>query len=184
MCRYFYAHENNTIIERSKIVCTQVDVTNLKDRMQKKDFVDVCTQERTNRQWKFYNLTNLKFSASLHKDVPMGCKDTVIPEPLLKNHNVTCLTFERKTKQLYKDDVCFFRSLALHLHGDEKLEGEVSKNFKFFLLDIEEGDVSKFQGALLNASPKMNDLLQLSIFLYYIDFVYGELIGELCRRSV
>ena len=43
MCRYFYAHENNTIRERSKLVCTQTDVTNLKDRRQKMDFVDtVC----------------------------------------------------------------------------------------------------------------------------------------------
>ena len=43
MCRYFYAHENNTIMERSKLVCTQADMTNLKDRMQKMDIVDICT---------------------------------------------------------------------------------------------------------------------------------------------
>ena len=36
MCRYFYAHENNTIMERAKLVCTQVDMTNPKNRMQKK----------------------------------------------------------------------------------------------------------------------------------------------------
>ena len=33
MCRYFYAHENNTLMERSKLVCTQADMTKLKDRM-------------------------------------------------------------------------------------------------------------------------------------------------------
>ena len=31
MCRYFYAHENNTLMERSSIVCTQADITNLED---------------------------------------------------------------------------------------------------------------------------------------------------------
>ena len=31
--------------------------------------------------------------------------------------------------------------------------------------------------------PKVEDLLQLNIFLYEIDFVDGELIGELARRS-
>ena len=41
MCRYFYNHENNTIMERSKLVCAQVDMTNLKDRMQKMDIVDL-----------------------------------------------------------------------------------------------------------------------------------------------
>ena len=93
MCRYFYAHENNTIMERAKLVCTQVDMTNLNYRMQKMDIDGLCTRESANTNWMFYKLTNLTFFASLLKDVPMGCKDTVLPEPLLKNHNVSCLTF-------------------------------------------------------------------------------------------
>ena len=58
-CRYFYAHENNTVMERSKLVCTQADMTNLKDIMEKMDIVDICTRERSNTKWKFYKLTNL-----------------------------------------------------------------------------------------------------------------------------
>ena len=99
MCGYFYAHENNTVMERSKLVCTQTDMTNLKDRMQKMDIVDICTRERANTKSKFYKLTNLTIFASLLKDVPMGCKDTILLEPLLKNHNVNCLTFEKNTLQ-------------------------------------------------------------------------------------
>ena len=75
-CRYFYAHESNTVMEKSKLVCTQADMTNLKDRKQKMDFVDICTRERFNTKWKFYKLTNLTIFASLLKDVPMGCEDT------------------------------------------------------------------------------------------------------------
>ena len=99
MCRYFYAHENNTFTERAKLVRTQADMTNLKDRLQKLDFVDICTREGANTKWKFYKLTHLTFFASLLNDVSMGCKDTVLPEPILKNHNVNCLTFERNTIQ-------------------------------------------------------------------------------------
>ena len=55
--RYFYAHENNTVMERSKFVCTQADMTKFKNRMQKMDIVDICTRERTNTKWKFYKLT-------------------------------------------------------------------------------------------------------------------------------
>ena len=146
MCRYFYAHENNTVMERSKLVCTQTDMTNLKDRMQKMDIVDFCTRERVNTKWKFYKLTNLTVFASLLKDVPMGCKDTILPEPLLKNHNVNCLTFERNTSQPYNDNLCLFRALALHLHGNEKLEEETSKIFNVFLNNSEEKDPSNFQG--------------------------------------
>ena len=39
--------------------------------------------------------SNLTVFASLLKDVPMGCKDTVLPEPLLKNHSVNCVPFEK-----------------------------------------------------------------------------------------
>ena len=35
-------------MEISKLVCTQADMTNLKDRMQKMDVVDICTRERSN----------------------------------------------------------------------------------------------------------------------------------------
>ena len=29
LCRYVYAHENNTVMERSKLVCTPDNITNL-----------------------------------------------------------------------------------------------------------------------------------------------------------
>ena len=91
MCRYFYAHENNTIMEKSKLVCTPDDIVNLKEKVQKMDINDLCTRERANTKWKFYKLTNVTVFAALLKDIPMSCKDTVLPEPLLKNHNVNCL---------------------------------------------------------------------------------------------
>ena len=109
----------------------------------------------------------------------MGCKGKVSPEPLLKNHNVNCLTFERNTRQPYNDYLYLFRALALHLHVNEKLEEETSKILNLFLNNSEEGDVSKFQGVHLNDIPKVEDLLQLNIFPYDIEFVDGELIGEL-----
>ena len=97
---------------------------------------------------------------------------------------MNCLTFERNTRQPYNDNLCLFRAIALRLHGNEKLEEETLKLFKLFLNDSEEKDVSKFQGVHLKDIPKVENLLQLNILIYDIDFVDGELIGELCRRSV
>ena len=86
-------------MERSKLVCTPDDNTNLKEKLQKMDVVDLCTRERANTKWKFYRLTNLTVFAALLKDVPMRCKDSVLPEPLLKTQNVNCLTFEKNYKK-------------------------------------------------------------------------------------
>ena len=33
MCRYFYAHENTTIMERSQLLCIPADMTSLKDKL-------------------------------------------------------------------------------------------------------------------------------------------------------
>ena len=129
MCRYFYAHENNTIMERAKHVCTQADMTNLKDRMHKMDIVDLCAQERASTQWKFYKLTKWTIFVSLLRGVPMGCKGTVSLEPLLRNSSVNCFTFERNTRRPYNDNFCLFRAIALHLHGNEKTGGGDFENF-------------------------------------------------------
>ena len=107
----------------------------------------------------------------------MGFKDAVLPEPLLRNCNFNCLTFERNTLQPYNDNLCLFRVIALHLHGEKKPEEETSNFFNLFLNNSEEIDVSKFQGVHLNVIPKVENLLQLNIFLYDINFVDGELIG-------
>ena len=114
----------------------------------------------------------------------MGCKDSVLPEPLLKNQYVNCLTFEQNTKKPYKDNLCLFRALALHLHGNGRLEEETFKIFNLFLNNRGEADPSKFQGVDMTDILKVEGMLQLKIFLYDINFVDGELIGELARRSI
>ena len=182
-CRCFYAHENNTPMERSKLVCTPDDIINLKEKLQKMDNVHLCTRERTNTKWKFYKLTILAVFVALLKDVTMGCKDSVLPEPLLKNQIVNCLTYEQNTKKPYKDDLCLFRALALHLHGNERLEKETSKTFNLFLHNCGEADPSKIQGVHMIDIPKVEEMLQLNSLLHDIDFVDRELIGELARRS-
>ena len=58
--RYFYAHENIIIIERSKLVCTQAGKTNVKDRMQKKKSCWYLYLRKN--QYKVENLQTYKFN--------------------------------------------------------------------------------------------------------------------------
>ena len=97
------------------------------------------------QKWKFYKVTNLTVFALLIKDVLMGCKDTILPDQLLKNHNVICLTFERSTRQPYNDNFCLFRALALHLHGNENWRRRLRKYPKFSSITVrkETSQISK-----------------------------------------
>ena len=182
--RYFYAHENNTLLDRSKLVCTHDDLAKLKDFLNKTDVKESCSRERMNTKWMFYKLTNLTVFAALLKDVPMGCKNAVLPEPLLKNHTINCLTYEENTRQPYNDNLCLFRAPALHLHGTQRLEEETSKIFNLFINKMDGLSADQFQVVHMNDIPTVEDLLTLNIVFYDIDIVDGNIIGELARRSV
>ena len=182
--RIFDAHGNNTLLDRSKLVCTHEDLAKLKDFLNKTDVIDSCSRERMNTKWRFYKMTNLTVFAALLKDVPMGCNNAVLPEPLFKNHTINCLTYEENTRQPYNDNLCLFRALALHLHGTQRLEEETSKLFNLVINKMDGLSADQFQGVHMNDIPIVEDVLILNILLYDIDIVDGNMVGELARRSV
>ena len=114
----------------------------------------------------------------------MGCKNAVLPEPLLKKHAINCLTFQENMRQPYKDNLCLFRVLDLHMHGTQRLEEEISKLFNLIINEMERLSADQFQGVHMNDIPFVEDLLTLNIVLYDIDIVVGNIIGDLARRSV
>ena len=85
--RYFYAHENNTLLEQSKLVSNKDDMAKLKEILKKTDVIESCTKERSSTKWRFFKIKNLTKFAALLKGIPMGCKDAVLPESLLRNRS-------------------------------------------------------------------------------------------------
>ena len=182
--RFFYAHENNTLLDRSKLVSSHDDLAKLKDFLNKTDVTESFSRERLNTKWSFYKLTNLTVFAALLIDVPMGCKNAVLPEPLLRIGTINCLTYEENTRQPYSDNLCLFRALALHMHGNQQLEEETSKVFNLFIDKTDGLSADQFQGVHMNDILFVEDVLTLNIVLYDIDILDGNIVGELARRSV
>ena len=85
------------------------------------------------------------FFAALLREVPMGCKDAVLPETLAQKRTVNCPTYEENTRKPYNDNLCLFRALALHFNGNGGLEEETSKLFILFLEKIGETYPASFQ---------------------------------------
>ena len=52
--RYFYAHENNTLLDQSKIVSNKDDMAKLKKILKKTDVIESCTKEMSNTKWRFF----------------------------------------------------------------------------------------------------------------------------------
>ena len=52
-CRYSCAHENNTPLERFKLLATREDLTKIKNLLGNNDVIESCSWERANTNWKF-----------------------------------------------------------------------------------------------------------------------------------
>ena len=62
MCRYFHTQENNTIMERAKLVCTQADMTECRKWIL---LIFVHEREREREPIKSGNYTNLQIKQFL-----------------------------------------------------------------------------------------------------------------------
>ena len=100
-------------------MATNEEITKIQKLLINSDVIELCKRERANTERRFNELANDTFSAAILKEVSMGCKDIVLPNPLLKNQAVKCLTFEENNRKLYTDSFCLFRALALHLNRHE-----------------------------------------------------------------
>ena len=103
--RYFQAHENNTLFDKSVLLCTKADLMTIQNKVSKQDILEVCTQERQNTKWRFKLITNVNNFAALLKNVPKGCPDLVIPEPLPRTNHVNCLISDAHTQHPYNDSL-------------------------------------------------------------------------------
>ena len=180
----FLRTQKQFLLDRLKFVCTSDDLAKLEDLLNENDVIESCIGERRNTKWRFYNLTNSRVFAALLKNIPLCCKDAVLPQTLSNNHTVNSLTYGENTRQPYRDCLCLFRTFPHHLHGNQRLEEKTPKIFNLFTSRMDGLTRSQFQRVHMNGIPFVEDLLLRNILLYDIDFVEEKFISKLARRSV
>ena len=162
-------------------MATREDLSRIKLLLSNTDVIESCTREKANTKWNFYKVTNVTFSAALLKEVPMGCKIGILPDPLLRNLFVKSFTFQDFTRKSYNDNLSLRRALAFHLQGIEKIEEESSSLFNIYR--------EKIGGMILQTVWKILQqwvtlLMRIFYALYDVDIVHVSLIGELASRIV
>ena len=111
----------------------------------------------------------------------MGCSDSVLPEPLLKNQYVNCLLSDID-KQPYKDHLCLFRALKTYLHGHSNLNAQTFQLFTEFISNCGY-DPKNFRGVAIDDLSLVEGIVERNIFIYDFDIQEGEYVGELARRT-
>ena len=177
--RYFYAHENNTFFEKCHLLCSKGDLVSLQDRIEKMDLVEKCAQERENTKWRFALTTNVTMFCALLKNIPMGCIDAVLPEQLLIRPDVNFF-ISNGYGETCKDYLCLFRAIAVHLYGSSELEINAKKFLSAFHHESGQ-DAINFRGLSIDHLVFVENAIKHNIFIYDIDIVDGDFVGELAR---
>ena len=180
--RYFYAHENNTFFEKSHLLRSKGDLVSPQDRVEKLDLIETCAQERVNTKWRYALTTTVTVFCALLNNIPMGCLDAVIPEQLLRRRDVNCLV-TNGYGETYKDYLCLFRAVAVHLYGSAELETNAAKLFSDFLHESGH-DTINFRGMSMDHLVFVENAIKHNIFIYDIDIEDGDFAGEFARRSI
>ena len=180
--RYYYPHENNLLLDRAFLLGNKNDLLNIQNAIEKLDLIETCTQERQNSKWRFTVITNVTVFAALLTNIPMGCTDSPLPEPLLRNPEINCL-LSNGHDEPYNDNLCLFRAIAIHLFGSVDVELQAIKIFHNFVT-ASGCDPENFTGVSFDQIPIIEEQIKQNIFIYDFDIEDGEIIGKLGRRSV
>ena len=144
--------------------------------------IETCAQERANTKWRYALTTNVTVFCALLNNIPMGCLDAVIPEQLLRRNDVNCIV-TNGYGETYKDYLCLFRAVAVHLYGSAELETNAAKLFSDFLHESGQ-DAINFRGVSMDHLVFVENAIKNNIFIYDIDIEDGDFVGKLARRSI
>ena len=140
---------------------------------------------RPDSQWVVVEVTNVIFHLYKMTSHPIGCGDE-LPNHIVQNRGVRALQKDPFTGRLYRDNLCFFRCLALH---QEHNLSKVSEKLTKFLFQkyCNHFDIcpSNFKGVFLEELDYLENLLQINIFIYELQSVESSDIQNavLIKRS-
>ena len=166
--RYFYAHQNNSLRDRSKLGCHRDDLAKLKDTINKTDVTESFRRQGMNTNWRVCKLTTSTVFTVFFKDVSMGCKDAFLPKLQPRNYTVNCFTYEENTRQTYKDNLCLFCAPSPPTHGSQRLEEETVKIFNSFLNRMDGIIRNQIKVVHMNNILVVEDLVTVKNLLYDI----------------
>ena len=97
----------------------------------------------------------------------MRCPDYILPEPLLKNRSVNCLSCH-KDKEPYRHHLCLYRALAVYRNGHIDLDYHTCRYFTAFI--PKSGyDPKTFRADFVEDLPVVEEFVQRNIFINDFD---------------
>ena len=113
--RYFYASNNEQLLKSPRLIRNQQDLENLLNHLAAKDFPSLLKEQRPNTKWVIERIVNLRIHLVI-TTYPLG-KPPHLPDYIKNDRYIIGLEKDQNTAKTYKDNLCFFRCLAIGKFG-------------------------------------------------------------------
>ena len=177
--RYFHSSSNNAcIFDKPVMVRTESELSSFTNQLLEVDILERVRQRRPNTAWGIRMVTNMTFYIA--KILPMGKvgRGTDLPNYIVKHKGILPLHKDKKHCETFKDNLCFFRCLAIKLlcRCREKCfcleapEKEVTKLFKRYR-QLREGTWTRkqFRGVGIKDLLLLEKIFGVSITVFQLE---------------
>ena len=162
---FFHPIESDGVMERPILITNQRDIDKFMEMLKNLNILEHLTKRRPNTRKVFHSVTNVMFYINRTEYVLGTAED--LPDYVKNKRSIISLLRDLSTgKDLYEDNKCLFRCLALQFGAsqnnlEKKSEAllhqwSVHKNLK----------TEKFKGIDLNDIPQVEDLFKVSINIH------------------
>ena len=165
---YFYPGRNFTLLDIPFHITCINDLRKLKVKIREMDLIDSVTRARESTKFKLLHITNCSFFI-YNSGHTLGCSDITVPDYITNSKVII-------TGNHHNDNLCFFRSLALHNHRkvnpksgiNFRIEHDVDKLFSIYLVH-REMQRTEFKGVTLSDIPELEDLFRINVNIFSKD---------------
>ena len=174
--RYYLSSSNccGRLLEEPSLIANRGDFDRFLARIAKSDIQQWARDQRPDSDWVCEHVTNVTFFINRIAQHPIGCVGVALPDYVKNNKAVVGLEKDHHRNAIYRDNLCLFRCLGLHL----------GREAAALLAEYTDTPVRDFAGVPIQDLHKIEAKFEVNVCVYkLVETLEEKTTAELVRRS-
>ena len=174
--RYYHSSSNccGRLLKEPSLIANRDDFDRFLARIAESDIQQWAITQRPDSDWVCEHVTNVTFFINRIAQHPIGCVGVALPDYVKRNKAIVGLEKDHHRNAIYRDNLCLFRCLGLHL-GREPAA---------LLAEYTDTPVRDFAGVPIQDLHKIEAKFEVSVCVYkLVETLEEKTTAELVRRS-
>ena len=174
--RYYHSSGNccGRLLEEPSLIANRGDFDRFLARIAESDILQWAITQRPDSDWVCEHVTNVTFFINRIAQHPIGCVGVALPDYVKRNKAIVGLEKDHHHNAIYRDNLCLFRCLGLHL----------GREAAALLAEYTDTPVRDFAGVPIQDLHKIEAKFEVNVCVYkLVETLEEKTTAELVRRS-